>query len=599
VQRGAYLSLVVVMVGVSPVVAQRVPSRQFGTDAVNRARGSSPTYSEPSSGYDPYRGRGVPEPGSLNPGQANSLDQYDPTIPPRTPSRRNEPPVRWVTVCPRCDNEVSEFRDEICPHCGFVLVSAPAANPSGPSAPTSTFSEEGARFVHSPGGHKLIALVLGGIIAGFFGIVAWVMRKRYAKTLDQEYKAAVQSGPHSITQVLQMKGKRSPGDPAATASPSSTSAPVDPGATPGFAASTARATPTRPPSKGQWLLDRGLKKLEQELDRGGKSQPSCGSCRYAGVGGPSACPYAFSCGVLQHPRADIGYAVRKGFLWFGFCLLIAVVVIFALSVFPVKNPQRPMSEAIPFAAPGLLGIAALAGGISFVWHFSSVAKIRHQVREARKAAQSLGLEYCNFQELSPETGSLALPLLVPGEPTLVQAIMRGTFRGHDVLVAYYEYEFAERYGPGSDAERKMAVVRGAIGKEFYMKWGQMVLMFPEPLDGWPTFLISPRKDLDYLLEREVGGSSLDGPQAAQVRQLYCVASPMKLAGMMFDDEFQRFLLEHPGWNVQNVAGRLMLWRGKLDELSAEILPGDAAQVVADLEQAVAWRGLLERKGMDS
>ena len=68
-----------------------------------------------------------------------------------------------------------------------------------------------------------------------------------------------------------------------------------------------------------------------------------------------ACPHAFSCGVLEHPRAGVGYAVYKGLLWFGFVLVLIVVIAGALVVFPVKNPQRPMSEALSLAAPWLFG----------------------------------------------------------------------------------------------------------------------------------------------------------------------------------------------------------------------------------------------------
>ena len=40
----------------------------------------------------------------------------------------------------------------------------------------------------------------------------------------------------------------------------------------------------------------------------------------------------------------------------------------------------------------------------------------------------------------------------------------------------------------------------------------------------------------------------------------------------------------------------MLWHEKLDELSAEIIPGNAARLISDLEDAATWRQLLSAKG---
>ena len=116
--------------------------------------------------------------------------------------------------------------------------------------------------------------------------------------------------------------------------------------------------------------------------------------------------------------------------------------------------------------------------------------------------------------------------------------MRGKHRGNEVFVGYYEYEWSERYGK-NDFERKMAVARAAIGKEMHIMWGQLVMMFPEPLSGVPDFQLSPRKDIDYHLLRGAEAVPLRGRLAEKVEAIYCLTS-RQTAGYLFDEPLQKF-----------------------------------------------------------
>ena len=104
------------------------------------------------------------------------------------------------------------------------------------------------------------------------------------------------------------------------------------------------AEAARPLSQGDWLLLRGLDRLERELADGRRRRKTCQTCRYASAGGSLKCPYAFSCGVLHHPRANLAHAVFKASLWFGFAVVLMAVLLSLFAVIPMKNQQRTIGE---------------------------------------------------------------------------------------------------------------------------------------------------------------------------------------------------------------------------------------------------------------
>lgn len=441
------------------------------------------------------------------------------------------------------------------------------------------------------GGIKLVTLVVGVGLLIFFGVIAWIVRNWKLAKLNDEYLRATRSkGEHSAASLLRAVKQKPLSEKESYSKEEQVLVAELVSATPRFST----PEPAAPISKGDWLLSRGMERLERELADGRRRRKTCQACRYVSAGGLTSCPYAFSCGVLHHPRGNLGYAVWKASLWFGFAVVLIAILLGIFAVLPMKNQQRTIGEAFSVIWPGLLGMALLAGGISFFWHCWGSFKIRRQVRQAAQAAESLGLEFFNFQPLSLETGSLVFPLAIPGELKDVHAVMRGKLQGDEVFVGYYEYEWSERYAR-SETDRRMAVARAAIGKEIHITWGQLVMMFPEPLQGVPDFQLSPRKDIDYHILREAGAVPLRGRLAEKVEAIYCVTS-RQIAGYLFDEQFQQFMLDNSGWNLQLLRGRLMLWHDRLDELSAEIVPGNATRLVSDLDVATKWRQLLTAKG---
>jgi tetratricopeptide (TPR) repeat protein len=511
------------------------------------------------------------------------IDQVGPDLPqpelPRGPYRPGvEAPVRIPRICRNCGNEFPDHLgpDDTCPFCGTDYRSALIAPLEGTSTDEGTDMQVGlgngrtesggySLWETNPG-HTLIHTVLGALLAAIFGALIWAIRVWRREQLENEYWEAVRPAEHSLSRIMRKRKGEAIDQSDANSM-------------------------QQPPSPIQWLLGRGLEGLEREIVKARSNRRSCATCRYAASGGPVACPHAFACGALRHPRASVAHALLRGLSWFGFALVVIAIIAVVMAFVPARPGSRPLPEVMWLSAPGLLALAMLAGGTVFVWNLWSALSIRRQVRVAAQTADLLQLEFLNFRKVPLETGALAFPLMHPGDVTKVHLVMHGQLKRKPLVVAYYEYEMSERDGRGNDWERQAAVARGWMGKEMHFSWGQLVIMFPESIPGIPNFQISPVGDIDYYLLRESKLISAVLKNTQVVRQ-YCITSRDPAAGRLIDETFQQFLIDNPGWNVQSVAGRLMLWRGKFDVLSAEIAPANQDRLVADLETAVQWRELL-------
>jgi hypothetical protein len=272
-------------------------------------------------------------------------------------------------------------------------------------------------------------------------------------------------------------------------------------------------------------------------------------------------------------------------------MLISLLVAGVIAMTPRKPHQRPISEAVVLSLPWLFAMGAATGLGVFAWNLWDAATIRRQVREAARAANTLNFDFLNYRPLSLETASLAFPLLHPGGITEVHAVMEGCLDGQPIVVGYYEYEMGERDGPGSEVERAMATARGWMGKEVVMRWGQLVMMFPNPVQ-LPDLQISPRDDIDYCLLRYRTPVPL--PAGENVGH-YCVTSADPKALQRLPYSLFQMMREHRDWNVQVLHGRLMLWHGKLSVDSAEVTPGKCDRLVSDLRVARQWWTVLARE----
>jgi hypothetical protein len=575
----------------------------------------------------------------LAPGAYNSLDQYDPTInPPEgrrpgdtwqggnpshdepwqrgNPSSHEEPWRQYnrrpwddrptfTTVCSQCRQPVTDDT-EICPHCGVRFYAAePVAGPNRTASAAAGSSQSGGsqQSGNASSGSlvKAITLLVGGVMALLFGLIGWVVSQRRKERLLSEYLEATRPAVHSITQLRSAQaGRRTPAptpavphrametEPAwqmpAAKDPANSSSTIDSPEEPEVRA---------PPSQQRWLIERGLQKLERELDQLRRYRKDCDSCRSYAMGGAAHCPQAFRCGALSHPRGNLAYAAGKGALWFGFAAFICIATGLLLVSFPTAG-AKPLQQVLPAVLPALGGMCLLAGGISFAWNFWGAFKIRNQVRSAAQAAEEAKLGFFNFKPLPLAVGNEAIPLVVPGDINAVHAVMRGKFEGEEVFVGYYEYERAERHSARNKADYSLALMRGAIGKEHHHLVGQLVIMFLEPLQGVPDLQMTPRKDIDFYLEIHCRPLAFQGPWASAVSQQYCVASESDNAAAFFNDARQQFLAKNPGWNLQVVAGHVIVWHGGLDQLSAEIVPGDCERLVADLRESLRWRQMLAK-----
>jgi hypothetical protein len=517
-------------------------------------------------------------------GDYNASEFPQPDLPQTyTPQRPGESPIRLSRHCRVCGSELPDDMGpgDDCAYCGSSYREAllpPIENGHSASGgysgqnpnqvPTERHTEY-SPWASTPG-HNLIRLGVGAVIAAILAAVIWFIRLVRQEQLQREYQKAVRTHEHSVSKVL-----RNEGDAISETEESSSSV---------------------PPSFHEWLLGRGLTELADEIAKARATRPRCSSCRYASSGGMLVCPHAFACGALRHPRASLSYAMLRGLKWFGLGVVIVAVIVVVSTIVP--GPSRPNArspwEAMIVSAPWILALLGAVCGLVVTWNCWNALVIRRQVREVAQAAQQLGLDYLNYRKMPLGSDSLAFPLIHPGEIREVHLAMCGWLNDQPLIAAYYEYEMAERDGPGSEMERRTAVVRGWMGKEVQLSFAQFVIMFPQPLASVPDFQMTPNKDIDFYLRR-VAYPVPEVVHDPQLTEKYCVTSLDPAAGTLFDEPFRRFLLANDGWNVQCLLGRLMLWHGKYDVLEAKISPGKRELVVADIETALRWREQLLRR----
>lgn len=240
-----------------------------------------------------------------------------------------------------------------------------------------------------------------------------------------------------------------------------------------------------------------------------------------------------------HPFRRWSYILWPGLLTmaFGIGLSTIMIVVFAL-ILPDGKPQYLMRGFVA----GMVIVVSMAAAAT-VWQLAMSRRVRRQAWEAERAARQLGLEFANFQPLSPNTANHVFPLLSSGELTCAHVAMLGELNGTPLVAGFIRYTLHERTWAGP---------RDVTHNHF-------AIAFATYLPGVP----------DFLAVVGSGVYNIHGvPEDARRISAYLAAIHLE-----------------PGWTLLVSRGHLTIWRGDYFALLCKIVPGNRERIVAYVEQA--------------
>lgn len=240
-----------------------------------------------------------------------------------------------------------------------------------------------------------------------------------------------------------------------------------------------------------------------------------------------------------HPFRRWSYILWPGLLTmaFGTGLSTIMIVVFAL-IPPDGKPQYLMRGFVA----GMVIVVSMAAAAT-VWQLVMSRRVRRQSLEAERAARQLGLEFANFQPLSPNTANHVYPLLSSGELTCAHVAMLGELNGIPLLAGFIRYTLHERNWAGP---------RNVTHNHF-------AIAFATHLPGVPDFLT-------------VVGSGVYNIRGVpeDARRISACLAAMQL---------------EPGWTLLVSRGHLTIWHGDYFALLCKIVPGNRDRIVAYVEHA--------------
>jgi hypothetical protein len=269
--------------------------------------------------------------------------------------------------------------------------------------------------------------------------------------------------------------------------------------------------------------------------------------------------------------------------------------IFIGATYPLVAPHWQPGDlqlALAFSVGAGVVVAVLGSAVAAAFNYLEGRDILPQVRQAAKAAIALQIEFLNFHPVDPKTALTVFPIVFPGLFRELHVAMLGCVDGQQVVAAYFGFEVGESDWLEDGLNRKMAQLRGAVGRDIRLDFGQFVMMFPEPLEGVPGFALAPADDEYYHLTRYAPTVPLPGALGLRLLDRYQLVSKEPLAVQsLFTEKLIQLLLDNAGWHVQVQFGRLMAWHGRLGG-TGTIVPGNSERMIDDMRLAVRLRKML-------
>lgn len=307
------------------------------------------------------------------------------------------------------------------------------------------------------------------------------------------------------------------------------------------------------------------------------------NCRHSPACNPLNCRRPFDCGTLRYSKYSTS---EPGWLWVLLFFYVAIVV--AIGMIAVAIALIILDQTIwsTLSWLGLVAWLAIAIAPAYpLFHYYRTWTLR-MAQNFGHVGRALQLNRYGCHPLPRATSDLAFPVVHPGVAD-VGVELGGSINGDLIYVLQYEYTWrVYDYGfrPFNELARALAIVRNR-GYEPIVSYVVLMVEFPDPLDFVPDFVMIPnRRSIELTeMQRRFGGvrckiesNERDARRFDREYQLFC-ADPKQLSSDLLALLVGIFA-QQPGWNVQVLAGRLHIWRGKDNPTSSWFRPYSIEQI---------------------
>ncbi len=317
----------------------------------------------------------------------------------------------------------------------------------------------------------------------------------------------------------------------------------------------------------------------------------------------ASCRRAFACKALPRHKSGPWY-IAKWVIGSAGAMAAFMALMLTILITTHKpdsgNPLNLFRALVP--AAGFVGSAGLVG-FTYAWLMSE-ARQRH-LRGLAHTAQRHGLQFWPLWSV-PSAVESAIPILCPhlgagltGEGHYAPSVglaASGKLQGHDFFLSQVHTVFDPRDFQPMGSFLKVAQAIAKPGLAFHRQQIQRIYLlayFSAELPFTPDLVVTQdKRDIDvYYLKRKLDHRIVPFPDRR--RQYFC-ATADSFNGPHVYGRLVELLHQWPGYTIQVVGGRLMVWKGSSSPWWALHLPKEK-QVEDLLAFAVEVRELLLRK----
>lgn len=320
------------------------------------------------------------------------------------------------------------------------------------------------------------------------------------------------------------------------------------------------------------LLGSAVTRLAVFVNSVVQKQPRSPGCQQHPQCDVANCSRAFTCGALPHDHS--------GWLHLLFWTLVPSGGMLVLSLGSLLIVERAAKEQAASATkPNYAAGVALLLGVSFFlalvggwWGWLTARARQRYIRAIARGAQHAGLPLLPFVEVPELLANTAIPVvrlpspMVMGEvlPAHVHLISSGALHGTAIHLVQYTY----RYDPldvnplGGFAKTVLLIVKPSAARRPHVEGEKLlVAYFPEPLTRTPDFLLTPdgRNVQATYVKKAFGDRRL---YLASGTSQYLLNVPPQSTSPDLGEALTKLLMGSPGWTIQVVGGRLLVWRGR-------------------------------------
>ena len=354
-------------------------------------------------------------------------------------------------------------------------------------------------------------------------------------------------------------------------------------------------------------IDAAVRQLSQFVSGERRKQKQPLTCPHQLCSNPVDCTRAFSCGALTTAGSDSSYVlwwtlgVSGGILAFN---LVMVAIVSALGE-STREPNYVMMGLI------VAGLPVLGGVIAFCISSMAAGWQRQYVRAVAGACGEVGLQYLPLPTVPSRVAAEAFPVICPTPPqygilggldrSIVKLLGTGVVEGQELHLAQFEFHFDpnDHATFGGAMKTLQTVVKPGTAFSRPETWQMYVLaFFPELLTGTSDFLVTPiaRSFENTFIKRKFGPQTVSLPSSGGMSSYMLTSASGEPPARQLGEELLGLLASSPGWSVQLVGGRLMMWKGSFHPGFRFMLPRSRQEFRELIQFARQVRSALARQG---